>query len=64
MTPAEIRAARKALGLTQQQAAEVLDYGEKSRISDIETGRKPPGPRFVLLLQAYLAGYRPDCWPE
>jgi len=63
MTPAEFRDARRSLGLTQRQAAEVLGYGAQTRIAEIEAGRRNPGESVILLLRAYLAGYRPSDWP-
>ena len=62
MTPAEFRAARKSLGLTQTQAAAMLGYGQHSRISDIETGKHAAPATTVRLLRAYLDGYRPADW--
>ena len=58
MTPTEIRQARRALGLTQLQLAEWLGYPDKQRVSDLERGVRQPGAAVVLLLRAYLAGYR------
>ena len=65
MTPAEFRAARHALGLTQDRLGWILGYGHgaQSRISDIERGRAPVTPCVERLLRAYLAGYRPSDWP-
>lgn len=63
MTPNEIRDALKTLGLTQRQAAPLLGYGDQSRISDLVCGREKPGAAVVLLLRAYLDGYRPPDWP-
>lgn len=63
MTPTDFRAARKQLGLTQAELAPLLGYADKSRISEIERGAMQPGAAVVLLLRAYLAGYRPEAWP-
>lgn len=63
MTPSEVLQARLDLGLTQDQMAKLLGYGAKSRIAGIEAGRRQPGKSMVLLLEAYLAGYRPSGWP-
>ncbi len=63
MTPEAFRAARQSLGLTQRQAAEVLGYGAQTRIAEIEAGRRTPGESVMLLLRAYLDGYRPANWP-
>ena len=65
MTPAEIRAARKTLALTQGQLAAVLHLGKRgqSTVSEWERGVKSPSAQTVLLLRAYLDGYRPADWP-
>ena len=67
MTPAQIRAARLRLGLTQAQMAGLLETAPRhyrSFESDpaTSTHREPP-PRAVQLIQAYLDGFRPDAWP-
>jgi len=64
MTPAELKAARRTLGLTAKQMAALMDMTVEGvyRVESA-TGRKPP-VRYVKLLQAYLAGYRPDDWPQ
>jgi transcriptional regulator with XRE-family HTH domain len=59
----EIRAARKHLGLTQSQLAEVMGYVGKSYISTIESGPRGMSDQGQRLLQAYLDGYRPKDWP-
>lgn len=66
MTPAEIRAARESLGLTQAQIAPLVGYGGKravQTISDIERGKVAPAPYAIRLLRLYLSGVRPDDWP-
>lgn len=63
MTPAEIKAARQKLGLTQAGLARVLGYSTPRKVSDIETGQKKPSASVVRLLRAFLDGYRPDDWP-
>jgi transcriptional regulator with XRE-family HTH domain len=40
MTPAEFRAARKALGWTQEQAAAALGYAGHRAISALEQGER------------------------
>lgn len=67
MTPAEIRAARKSLGLTQAQLAALLETDPRQlrameSAPDTATHRKPP-PRAVRLIRAYLAGWTPEDWP-
>jgi len=64
MTPDQVRDARKALGLTQTQLARVMKLRGNASVSDWETGVRNIGPCYVLLLRAYLDGYRPDDWPE
>ena len=63
MTPADILAARKALGLTQEQLARVMGYGGKVRISEFEHGTRKPSDQALRLMRAYLEGYRPQDWP-
>lgn len=62
MTPAEIRAARKSLALTQGQLATVMRL-RAATVSDWERGIYPPDSSNELLLRAYLDGYRPADWP-
>lgn len=64
MTPEEIKAARKALGLTQAQLAQVMGYAYKSYVGGLEIGSSKISAQGERLLQAYLAGYRPEDWPE
>jgi transcriptional regulator with XRE-family HTH domain len=64
LTPTQFREARVKLGLTQSDAARLLGYGSKVRISEIEAGKRNPGAAVVRLLRAYLAGYRPEDWPS
>jgi DNA-binding transcriptional regulator YiaG len=63
MTPTDIKHARKSLGLTQAQIAPLLGYAATPRVSELERGERMPGACAVLLLQAYLDGYRPKDWP-
>jgi len=64
MTPADIQQVRQSLGLTQAQLAPLLGSAATSRVSEIERGIERPGAAVLLLLRAYLAGYRPDGWPS
>jgi len=66
MTPPEIKAARKSLGLTQAQMGAMLGYKGKNKkqdMRDLETGRRPLREPQRLLMWAYLDGYRPADWP-
>ena len=64
MTAAEVRAARRRLGLTQVQMSIMLRYRRgASTIADIETGRRGIGKEPLALLHRYLKGYRPADWP-
>jgi len=63
MTPAEIRAARKVLALTQGQLAAVMGLRGPAAVSEWERGVYSPDGRSVRLLIAYLEGYRPTDWP-
>ena len=67
MTPSELKQARRKLGLTQSQAAAVLDSDARA-VRKYETGdehstHRAAPPRYVRLLRAYVAGHRPDDWP-
>lgn len=61
----EIIAARKTLGLTQEQLGFYLGFakGQQSRISEAENERSQLDQARSRLLEAYLSGYRPDDWP-
>lgn len=69
MTPAEIKQARQALGLSAIEFARALRFssaseqGLRNRTSEIETGRNPIDAARAELLRAYLSGYRPNDWP-
>ena len=69
MTPAEIQEARQSLGLSRAQMAAMLDLQNAQAVQRMEmpatasTHRSPP-VRVVRLIRAYLAGYRPDNWPQ
>jgi len=61
MTPAEVRAARLALGMTQEQLAAALRMGGdgKRAVRRWEAGdREISGPATVAI-QALLSGWRP-----
>jgi transcriptional regulator with XRE-family HTH domain len=59
----QIKEARKHLGLTQTQLAEVMGYYNNTHISRIESGFRGMSEQGQKLLQAYLDGYRPKDWP-
>ena len=66
MTPDQLTRARKRLGLTLKQTALLLGYeGDqaKSQVHHLETGRREIRPAQRRLIEAYLAGYKPDDWP-
>lgn len=66
MTPSELNKARRKLGLTLEQMADMLGYeGEqaKSQAHHLETGRREIRPAQRRLVEAYLSGYRPADWP-
>lgn len=66
MTPDQLAKSRKKLGLTLEQCAQMLGYeGEnaKSQVHHLETGRREIRPAQRRLMEAYLAGWRPDDWP-
>lgn len=64
MTPAEILASRKRLGLTQAGLARVMGYGSAQTVSNLERGVYEIAPPAAKLLHAYLDGYRPADWPQ
>lgn len=66
LTPAQMEAARKKLGLSLEQMATMLGYlGSQRRQMqyDLETGRRDIREPQRRLTEAYLAGYRPRDWP-
>lgn len=66
MTPSDLTRARHALGLSLEQMALMLGYeGEqiRSQMHHLESGRRTLRPAQRRLVEAYLAGYRPDDWP-
>jgi ribosome-binding protein aMBF1 (putative translation factor) len=69
MTPAEFKEARHSLGLSVSQMAHMLGI-QPLHIRRMETEpihpttHRPVRPTVERLMRAYLAGYRPDDWPE
>lgn len=66
MTPTQMEAARKKLGLSLEQMATMLGYlGTQRRQMqfDLETGRRDIREPQRRLMEAYLSGYRPPDWP-
>jgi transcriptional regulator with XRE-family HTH domain len=67
MTPNEMKRARAALELTLDQMAEMLGYEGTQRRQqqyDLETGKRPIRGCQRRLIEAYLAGWRPEDWPR
>lgn len=66
MTPEEIKEARLSLGLTVAQFGNMLDIADERtmRRHMSPVNPKQPSPRMVRLVKAYMAGYRPDDWPQ
>jgi len=60
MTPTEFRDARERLFDTQAAAA--ARFGVR-RETVVMWERKGPPKIAVILMRAYVAGYRPDDWP-
>lgn len=59
MTPAAIRAAREAAGLTQAALADLMRVGQ-AHVAKWEAGRYvPTGPAAAMLEAVLLHGYRP-----
>ena len=63
MTPAELDAAIRGLGLSRSQAAAMLGVTTNTVARYASGARGVPGP-VVRLLAIYSDGYRPDDWPE
>lgn len=66
MTPSELREARLRLGLTLEQMATLLGYRGPHRrqtACDLEAGRLAIREPQRRLVEAYLAGHRPEDWP-
>jgi len=66
MTATQLKKARRKLGLTLDQMADMLGYQGKSKrgqMHHLETGERPIRPAQRRLIDAYLSGYRPDDWP-
>lgn len=58
------RQVREALHLTQTQLSMVLGFSGPARISEYETGKRTPSTTVLLLMDAFMKGYRPDNWPK
>ncbi len=66
MSPDELRTARLSLGLSLDQMAGLLGYsGNKRKHTQyaLEHGLRTIRGAQSRLVNAYLAGYRPDDWP-
>ena len=66
MTSEQLARARKRLGLSLAQMAELLGYegdSGRSQVHHLETGRRTIRGAQRRLVEAYLAGYRPTDWP-
>jgi len=58
MTPAQIKAARKALGMSQAEFAKALGLSRSKTVSEWENGRKTPQPYITLAIKHLLDGSR------
>ena len=68
MNHAELKDARRSLGLSVADMARLLDTDPQTirrmeQREDASTFRRP-APRMERLIAAYLSGYRPDDWPD
>ena len=66
MTPSQLRDARLLLGLSLDQMAGLLGYSGATRKHTqyaLEHGIRTVRNAQARLVEAYLAGYRPDDWP-
>jgi transcriptional regulator with XRE-family HTH domain len=67
VTPDQLHKARRKLGLTLEQMADMLGYegdSAKSQVHHLETGRRTIRGAQRRLVDAYLSGYRPRDWPH
>jgi hypothetical protein len=68
MTAAELRRARRTLGLSTRQLAAMLavdaDLVRRMEIEPGREGHRPIRSSVERLVQAYLDGYRPPDWPS
>jgi transcriptional regulator with XRE-family HTH domain len=67
MNHAELKEARRSLGLSVADMARLLDTDPQTirrmeQREDASTFRRP-APRMERLIAAYISGYRPDDWP-
>lgn len=58
MTPAQLKAIRTDLGLTQEELAEVLRL-TRATIGHYETGKRVPTATIAMLYQELESGWRP-----
>ncbi len=68
MTAAELRYARRTLGLSVRQLAAMLavdaDLVRRMELEPGREGHRPIRSSVGRLVQAYLDGYRPPDWPS
>lgn len=67
MTPKQLSEARRKLGLTLEQMGTMLGYDGvqiRSQVHRLEIGARTIREPQRRLIEAYLAGYRPDDWPK
>jgi len=67
-TPEQMISMRKALGLSRDQAAQLLETDvtmiqKLERNRRLPSSRRPPA-RYGRLLEAMVQGYRPADWPQ
>lgn len=61
MTPADFRAGREVLGLTQAQIGEAFGARREAVVRWEASGPPPLAARYMTAL---LSGWRPDDWPK
>lgn len=68
MSPSEVKNARRYLGISVSQFAQMLDTDastiRKMELSEGSSQYRRPAPRMVRLIMAYIDGHRPFDWPE
>ena len=68
MTPQEFKAARHSLGLSTAQLGAILDTApqtvRKWEMPDTRSTARSVNPVAAQAMRWFLAGFRPDGWPD
>ena len=68
-TPADLKAARLALGWSLRDMARALRLAQvetkgPDRVRDMESGARPISGPVSVAVEAFLTGFRPDGWRD